>query len=391
MNSFKYQNPTKLIFCLDALDSLATEAEKIGDRILLHYGQNSIKRSGLYDRIIEIFETNNIQYFELGGVKSNPSYDLVEEGIKLCKENKIDAVLAVGGGSVIDSSKAIAAGTLYEGNFEDAFYYQKPIEQALNVGVVLTIPGSGSESSKGAVISIRNNAYKRDILSDAIIPKFAIINPSWFTTLKKEQAAAGISDIFAHLLERYFSPTEHVDFTDRMLEAAMRTIIHHGPLVIQDLNNINAWSEIALVSTIAHNNLLDSGRLSDWASHKIEHEVSGKYDTPHGLGLSIIFPAWMKYASKINPKKFNQFSNRIWNIDYAQDQVDLNINKGILAYTKFLKELGLPTTFREASLEINEEIIDELVYKCFEARQETFGNYVKIDKIAMKEILLLAQ
>lgn len=389
MLDFQFHNPAKIIYGTNSLDALGESLPQLGSKILLHYGQNSIKKSGLYDQIIHILEDSNIEYVELGGVKPNPLYDLVETGITLCRNEKVEGILAVGGGSVIDSAKAIAAGVVYEGNLEEAFYHSLPVSKALPLGCVLTIPAAGSESSKSSVVTIMDGKHKRSINSSALIPQFAIINPAWFTSLRADQAAAGISDIFSHLLERYFTQTTQVDFTDRLLEATMRTIIHYGPLVVNDVTNIDAWSEIGFAGTLAHNGLLGVGRQEDWASHRIEHELTARYDIPHGLGLAIVFPAWMKYVSNANLQRFEQFARRVFDVDYAYDNQALTIQKGIERYEQFLKDMYLPIRLHEAG--IFEDAFNDLVENAFEARKDSFGNFMKITREDMLEILKLAK
>lgn len=390
MLDFQFYNPARIIFGGNALESLSLQVTQLGKRVLLHYGQNSIKKSGLYDAVKQQLELADIEVFELGGVKANPTYDHVNQGVLLCKEHAIDGVLAVGGGSVIDSAKAIAAGVYYEGDdFQEAFVMNQSIGKALPVGCVLTIPAAGSESSPSSVVTVRDGRIKRSIKGDVLVPRFAIINPEWFTTLRKDQAAAGISDIFAHLLERYFTNTKHVDYTDRLLEATMRTVLHWGPRVIENLEDVNAWSEIGFAGTLAHNGLLGSGREEDWSSHRIEHELTALYDIPHGAGLAIVFPAWMKHVSKGNPRRFVQFAQRVFDVDYAIEQEDEIIALGIKRYEAFLKSLYLPIRLHEAGILSPDmsKIIDTMYYK----RSDYFGSYKHLYREDVKEILEFAR
>lgn len=387
MQDFNFYNPARIIFGQDSLPQLKEHLNDLGDTILFHYGQASIKKSGLYDTVLTILNESNVKVVELGGVKPNPTYDLVAEGLDLVKKHHITGILAVGGGSVIDSAKAIAAGALYEGEFEDAFYYNEHVDKALPVGCVLTIPAAGSESSASCVVTVYDNTHKRSIKGEAIIPKFAIINPTYFTTLSKQQAAAGISDIFSHLLERYFTHTQHVDYTDRLLEATMRTVVHYGVQVVNNLDDVDAWSEVAFAGTLAHNGLLGVGRQEDWASHRIEHELSTLYDIPHGVGLAIVFPAWMKYVCAENKKRFMQFAMRVFDVDFALEQEDLIIEKGIEKYEQFLKDMGLVT--RLSDLGIQSDDADVLIARAFEVRPDHFGHFKKITRDDMREILKL--
>lgn len=387
MQDFNFYNPARIVFGKDSLSQLKDNLHYLGDTILFHYGQASIKRSGLYDAILSILKDANIHVVELGGVKPNPTYDLVDEGLKLVEKHQVTGVLAVGGGSVIDSAKAIAAGALYKGEFEDAFYYNEHVDKALPVGCVLTIPAAGSESSASCVVTVYDNTHKRSIKGEAIIPKFAIINPEYFTTLTKAQAAAGISDIFSHLLERYFTHTQQVDYTDRLLEATMRTVVHYGVQVVHNLDDVDAWSEVAFAGTLAHNGLLGVGRQEDWASHRIEHELSTLYDIPHGVGLAVVFPAWMKYVYPENKKRFMQFAMRVFDVDYALEHENLIVEKGIEKYEQFLKDMGLMT--RLSDLDILSDDTEVLIDRAFEARPEHFGHFKKITRDGMREILKL--
>ena len=385
MNSFEYYNPARIIYGLDSLDQLQSQVKTLGAKILLHYGQTSIKRTGLYDEIMDILGKSGVEVFELGGVVANPEIDLVLKGIEICKDQGIEGILAVGGGSVIDSAKAIAAGVGMDLDIEEAYFSNLEITHALPIGCVLTIPAAGSESSNSSVVSVHQGKHKRSIKSEAIIPKFAIINPRLFTTLSKSQAAAGISDIMAHLLERYFTHTEHVDFTDRLLEGAMKCVIKYGPLVVHDLQDIDAWSELGFVGNLAHNGLLGMGRQQDWASHRIEHELSARYGIAHGLGLAIVFPAWMKYVFNENPKRFKQFAQRVFDIEPSLSSIE----EGIAAYEQFLISMDLPTRLSEAG--IFKTDIEFMVENVFENRVDSFGNFKKIKKEDMRKILEIAQ
>lgn len=384
MNSFEYYNPARIIYGLDSLNELVTQVKVLGNRILLHYGQSSIKKTGLYDEVMSLLNKAGVDVYELSGVVANPEIDLVHIGVEMCRKYDIDGILAVGGGSVIDSAKGIAAGAVMDIDIEDAYFSNLEITDALPVGCVLTIPAAGSESSNSSVVTVHDGKHKRSIKGEAIMPKFAIINPRLFTTLSRSQAAAGIADIMSHLLERYFTHTEHVDFTDRLLEGAMMTVIKYGPYIVDNLDDVDAWSEIGFVGNLAHNGLLGMGREQDWASHRIEHELSARYGIAHGLGLGIVFPAWMKYVCDENPNRFKQFAKRVFNIT-GEDAV----NRGILAYEQFIKDMYLPVRLSEAG--ILDTDIDFMVSNAFENREDTFGNFKKIRKEDMRNILEIAQ
>jgi alcohol dehydrogenase YqhD (iron-dependent ADH family) len=275
----------------------------------------TVWRYTLYERIVVSLENAGVEFLELPGVKPNPRLSLVNEGIKICRENGINFILAVGGGSAIDSAKAIAIGMPYSGDVWDFFTGKAVPEEALSIGTVLTIPAAGSEASTGCVITNEFGWYKWYVNSQLIHPKFSILNPELAFTLPKSQVVNGASDIMAHIMERYFTAVLNVELTDRLCEAVLKTVINNIPVVLKQPDNYSAWAEIMWAGTIAHNNLLNTGRTGDWASHDIEHELSGIYDVAHGAGLAVVLPAWMKYVYKHDIKRFSQYAVRVWNID----------------------------------------------------------------------------
>lgn len=283
---------------------------------------------------------------------------MVYEGIGLCKKEGIDFILAVGGGSTIDSSKAIAAGSVYDGDFWD-FYCGKPIENALNVGTILTIAAAGSEGSSNSVITNENGMLKRGASGDAIRPKFSILNPALTQTLPAYQTACGITDIIAHLYERYLTNTSEVEVTDRLIEALMLTMIHEGPRVIADPNNYDARANIMWAGMMAHNNSCGVGRTQDWNSHQIEHELSALYDCAHGAGLAVTLPAVFRYVMQHDVMRFAQVAVRVWGcqMDFAHPEV--TAGEGIERLRSFLISIGMPKNFAE--LGAREEDIPKLV------------------------------
>ncbi len=359
MNNFEFYSPTCFVFGKE-MECQAGEYVKRfgGNKVLLHYGGSSAKKSGLLDRVKASLDASGISYAELGGVKPNPRSGLVYEGIDLCKKEGIDFVLAVGGGSVIDSSKAIAAGVVYDGDFWD-FYQGKRIEKALPIGTVLTIAAAGSEGSGDSVITKEEGMFKRGASGDAIRPKFSILNPALTQTLPPYQTAAGITDIMAHLYERYLTNTEEVEVTDRLIEGLLLTMVHEGPRVIADPNNYEARANIMWAGTMAHNNSCGVGRSQDWSSHAIEHELSALYDCAHGAGLAVTMPAVFTYVMNHNVMRFAQVAVRVWgcNMDFAHPEV--TAMAGIKALQNFLISIGMPRNFEE--LGAKEEDIPTLV------------------------------
>ncbi|MEF2794605.1 MAG: iron-containing alcohol dehydrogenase, partial [Hydrogeniiclostridium sp.] len=330
MLNFEYYTPTKLVFGRGTQDGVGELVRSFGgSRVLLHYGGGSAKKSGAYDQVKNALSAAGLEVIELGGVKPNPRVSLVREGIRLCRERKVDFILALGGGSVIDSAKGIAAGVYYDGDVWDFYMKRAQVGEAIPIGVVLTIPAAGSETSAGSVVTNEDGHYKRDCMGVNLIPRFAVLNPEYCFTLPDYQVGAGVSDILAHVMERYFTNTAHVDLTDRLCESTMRTVMLHAGRVLENKRDYDAWAEIMWAGTIAHCNLLGTGREQDWASHNIEHELSAQYDIAHGAGLAIIFPAWMKYVNACNRGRFVQFAVRVMGVDLSFTDPEAIVNEGI--------------------------------------------------------------
>ena len=387
MDNFTFRNTTKIIFGKDTESQVGSETARYGNKILLHYGSGSIKKYGLYDRILKSLKDAGLEIIELGGVQPNPRLGLVKEGIDLCRREKIDFILAVGGGSAIDSAKAIAVGVPYNGDVWDFFTGKASVEKVIPVGVILTIAAAGSESSGNSVITNEEGLYKRAVGSDILRPRFAILNPEITYTLPPNQTTCGVSDIMAHIMERYFTTVKEVDLTDRLCEATLKTVINNALIVLEEPKNYAARAEIMWAGTIAHNDLLSTGRIGDWASHQIEHELSGIYDVPHGAGLSTIFPAWMKYVYKKDPEKFAQFAVRVWNVEPDFRDVEKTALEGIKRLKDFYKEIGLPVTLKEMNIPYDR--LEEMAEKCTEEGPR--GNFVKLNKNDVLEILMMAR
>lgn len=386
MNNFVYQNPTQLIFGKNTESTVGAEVSKYGKKVLLHYVGGSIKSTGLYDRIVSSLNESSVDFIELSGVQPNPRVSLVREGVTLCKEHNVDFILAVGGGSVIDSAKAIALGATNEDDVWNLIRGSEIKNNCLPLGVILTIPAAGSESSSGSVITNEEGLYKRAIGHGSMRPKFAILNPELTYTLPMSQTLNGLSDMLAHVMERYFVTTKNVELTDRLCEATMKTIINNARKVLVSPNNYDVRAEIMISGTVAHNNWLDIGRGGDWASHDIEHELSGIYDIAHGAGLSIIFPAWMKYVYKTDINRFVQFANRVWDIEIDINDLEGTALKGINALETFFKEIGLPT--RLSDVDIDGSRLEEMAKKSNEDGPR--GSFVKLYEKDVLSIFRLA-
>jgi len=350
MLNFSFLNPTRIIFGKDTHKEVGAYTAKYGKKVLLHYGGGSIKRSGLYDQVVQSLKDAGVDFVELGGVQPNPRLGLARKGIELARAEGVDFILAVGGGSVIDSAKCIAVGVPYDGDAWD-FHAQKAVPAtALGIGVVLTIPAAGSESSDSCVITNEDGLYKVGLSTDVFIPKFAILNPELTYTLPAYQTACGATDMLAHVMERYFTNTRNVDLSDKLCEALMRAIIHNAPLALNKPDDYNARAEIMWGGTLAHNNLVGMGRIGDWASHRMEHELSALYDIAHGAGLAIVFPAWMKNVYKHDITRFAQFANQVFGVEYDFWNPDNTALEGIARLERFLQSINMPIRLSQAEL-----------------------------------------
>jgi alcohol dehydrogenase YqhD (iron-dependent ADH family) len=389
MNNFNYRRITRFVFGKETETAVGRLVKKEGGtKVLIVYGGGSAIRSGLIDRVKESLDNEEIHYCEIMGVKPNPSDDLVYEGISICKEEGADFLLGVGGGSVIDTAKAIAIGSLYEGDFWDFYGRKKKVEKALPVGTICTIAAAGSEGSGSSVITQEETKLKRSSKSEKIVPIFSILNPELTITLPEYQTSCGITDMLAHVMERYFTNTKDVELTDRLCEGTMKAIINQAYKLIENPENYEARANIMWAGVVAHNNSIGMDREQDWSSHKIEHELSGMFDIAHGAGLAIVFPAWMKYVMNHDISRFVQFAHRVWDVDVDYNDLAMTALKGISQYEKFMKDIGMPIRLNE--LDITEDDIDKLVKQLGLKDGETTGSFVKLNKEDIKNIYKLA-
>ncbi|PKM54671.1 MAG: NADH-dependent alcohol dehydrogenase [Firmicutes bacterium HGW-Firmicutes-5] len=389
MLNFEFENRTKIIFGKKVEEQVGALVSANAKKVLLHYGGGSIKKSGLYDRVVNSLQEAGVEYVELGGVVANPRVSLVREGIKLCREEQVDFILAVGGGSVIDSAKGIAAGFYYQGDVWELYMREGTFDECLPIGVVLTIPAAGSESSGGSVVTNEDGLWKRDIGSLNLRPVFALLNPELTYTLPNYQTACGISDMLAHVMERYFTRVIKVDLTDRLAEAIMKSVIKQAHIINQSPDDYDARAEIMWAGTLAHNDLVGTGRQGDWASHGIEHELSGIYDIAHGAGLSIVFPAWMKHVYKSDIPRFAQFANRVFDIEINTMNLEETAIKGIEAMESFYGLIGMPT--RLSQVNIDETRFNEMANKATNDGTTTIGSFVPLTKADIMAIFELAK
>ena len=389
MNNFTFYCPTYFVFGQEEENNAGKYVKRFGGtKVLIHYGGGSVVRSGLLDRVKNSLLREGISFTELGGVMPNPRSGLVYEGIELCRKENVDFVLAVGGGSTIDSAKAIAAGTVYDGDFWD-FYMGKPVEKALPIGTILTIAAAGSEGSSDSVITKEEGMLKRGARGEAYRPAFSILNPALTQTLPPYQTACGITDIMAHLFERYFTNTKDVEMTDRVLEGLLMTMIHEAPKVMENPDDYQARANIMWAGMLGHNNCCGVGREHDWSSHALEHELSALYDCAHGAGLAVVFPAWMEYAMNHDVMRFAQVAHRVWGCDMDFQHPEITAKAGIDAFRKFLKFIGMPQTLAE--LGGKEEDIPYLAHTAAygNGNTGTLGGFVVLEERDMEEIYRL--
>lgn len=384
MENFNFYAPTFFAFGKGRESDCGELVKKFGgSKVLIHYGGGSVVRSGLLDRVTDSLEKAGVKFIKLGGVMPNPRSGLVYEGIKLCREEKVDFILAVGGGSTIDSAKAIAAGVVYDGDFWD-FYQGKLIEEALPVGTILTIAAAGSEGSPDSVITHEDGMIKRGASGDAIRPKFSILNPELTETLPAYQTACGITDIIAHLYERYLTNTSDVEVTDRLIESLILTMKTEAPKVMKNLQDYEARANIMWAGMVAHNNIVGVGRSQDWTSHQIEHELSALYDCAHGAGLAVTMPAVFTYNMSHDVMRFAQIAVRVWGCQMDFVHPEITAKEGIEALRSFLISIGMPKNFEE--LGAKEEDIEKLAYTCCYGRGDEGGRAGGFVSLEQKDV-----
>lgn len=390
MNNFTFFSPTYFVFGKETEHDAGSYVKRFGGtKTLIHFGGGSAVKSGLLDRVRASLDAAGIKHVSLGGVQPNPRSALVYEGIELCRKEKVDFVLAVGGGSVIDSAKAIALGVPYEGDFWDFYKGMRLVTKSLPLGTILTIPAAGSEGSPDTVITHERGNLKRAAHGETLRPVFSILNPALMNSLPAYQSACGIADIMAHIFERYFTNTKDVEVTDRLCEALLLTIIKEAPCVITNSADYQARSNIVWAGMIAHNDLCGVGREQDWASHCVEHELSALYDCAHGAGLAVIFPAWMTYVYKHDLERFARIAVNVWGCRLSED-IERTALEGIDCLKKFWKGLGLPLSFAE--LGAKESDIPAMAAKCFEEAggAKTLGSFVRLTQSDVEAVYRLA-
>ncbi len=377
MENFDYCTPTEYVFGRETQKRAGElTASRLGHKVMLCYGGCSAERSGLLEQVRESLKAEAVEFVELGGIRPNPTDDRVYEGIALGREAGIDGVLAVGGGSVIDTAKAIAGGIPYDGDFWDFWAGKAVMTHALPVGVILTIAAAGSEGSGNSVITKIDGGRKVSLRTNVLRPRFSILNPELTVTLPKFQTACGIVDMMAHIMERYFSNTPDCELTDRLCEGALKAIVDVAPRVMAAPADYQARANIMWAGTIAHNGICGTGRSEDWTSHAMEHELSALYGVAHGAGLAVVFPAWLEYVAQFNSDKIEQFGQRVFGVASAAE--------AITALRIFNRSLGMPITLGE--LGITDPDIPLLVKKLHETKGPLIGNFCPTDAVASAKI-----
>ncbi len=385
MLNFNIHFPTRIRFGRGKIEDLGKEILVWGDKVLLVYGGGSIKRSGLYEQILQIFQDNNITHVELSGVQPNPRISSVRQGVELCKKHEVNLVLAVGGGSTIDCAKIIAAGAVYDGNAWDFFTRKAKISYALPIGTILTLAATGSEMNANAVISNDDTKEKLGTGSPVLIPRFSILDPEYSFTVPPEQTAAGTVDIMSHIFEQYFSPTPGTFIQDRLAEAMLKTCIHYGPIAMAQPDNYEARANLMWTGSLALNGLLGAGKRTDWATHDIEHEISALYDVTHGLGLAVLTPYWMQYVlDEQTALRLAEYARNIWEISESDDIIAAQT--AIMKTADFFKSMNLASSLKEIGVE--KERLEEMAKKA--TSQGPLGAFRKLEYQDVLNILQAA-
>ncbi|MBQ6767216.1 MAG: iron-containing alcohol dehydrogenase [Prevotella sp.] len=393
MKDFKYFAPTEVVFGKTSEEQVADLVRKYGGRkVLVHYGGQSARRSGLLDKVMRLLHEGGLQCVELGGVVPNPRLSLVHKGIELCRKEQVDFILAVGGGSVIDSAKAIAYGVCYEGDVWDFYLGKSQAKACLPVASVLTIPAAGSEMSESSVITNEDGDVKLGYSNDLSRPKFAIMNPERTFTLPPYQTAAGVTDMMMHTMERYFTHDDDMTLTDAVAEAVLRTMKQCVFEVLKNPDDYRNRAQIMWGGSIAHNGLTGCGISDDWATHQLEHELSGLFDVTHGAGLAAIWPSWARYVMEGNVSRFVRFAVNVMDVENDFTDPKGTALRGIEAMERFYHAIGMPINIHELiGREITEAEIDEMVRKCSRNYQSTTGRFRVLTHEDMKAIYMMAR
>lgn len=392
MNSFEFYSPTKVIFGRDAEQRVGEELKSLGaDRVLIVFGGGSVKKSGLLARVEKQLEQSGIYFAELGGVCPNPRLGLVREGIELCRRDRINLLLAIGGGSTIDTAKAISIGVPYEGDVWD-FYSRKAVPQkALPTANILTIAAAGSETSMSSVITKEEGLEKRGCKSDLIRPRVTFMNPELLYTLSPYQTACGITDIMMHTFERYFTTSGENEMTDRIAEALLKTVMQYGLECMKDPFNYEARSEVMWAGSLSHNQLTGLGRSQDWATHQLEHELGGMFDVAHGAGLAAVWGSWARYVYKNDVMRFARYGVNVLGLNMDYDHPAQTALRAIEATEEYFVKIGMPISLPQLmGRELTEEEIKELSVKCTFYGERTIGGMMTLGEAEISDIYHMA-
>lgn len=390
MINYEFYCPTKILFGRGMEQKVGEETAKYSKKVLIVYGSQRIKKSGLFDTVTSSLEAAGVSWWELGGVKSNPRDDLVYEGIRICRENGIEFVLGVGGGSVIDTAKAVGYGVRYDGDFMDLYLGKANPSSCLRIGAVLTIPGAGSESSNGSVITSLSEGLKRSCDTDLARPTFAIMNPELTATVPLYHTLAGAFDAIAHAMERYFTNSEYVDFGDRMAEGIMKSMMKYMKLIKEDPTNYDYRAEIMWGCKVAQDDLIGVGREQSWESHLLQRDIGSIcMDSSHGAGLAVVVPHWMRHVYKVNLPRFAQWANRVMDVEVDTGDLEATALEGIDRLAKFIQELGMPTTLRDLGVASLDDI-EVMAKKAYPNGDETLGGFSHMTRQDFVEILTAA-
>ena len=392
MVNFDFYAPTKVIFGKDAEEQVGklVKAQNC-KKVLVHFGGNSAKKSGLLDRVFDSLKNEGIDYVSLGGVVPNPRLSKVYEGIELCKKSGVDFILAIGGGSVIDSSKAIGCGVKNDCDVWDLYSHKGQPTGCLPIGAILTIAAAGSEMSNSSVITNEEGWLKRSCKSDYARCKFAIMNPELTYTLPKYQTASGCTDVVMHTMERYFTTIKPMEITDSIAEGLMKTVIRNAKILMNDPENYNARAEVMWAGSLSHNNLTGCGSIGDWACHQLEHELGGMFDVAHGAGLSAIWGSWARYVYKTDVKRFAQFAINVMGVENNLGNPEKVALSGIEEVESFYGSIGMPTSINELGIKLTDEQINELACKCSFENTRSIGVFQSLNIEDMKKIYTMAR
>lgn len=392
MKNFEFYAPTKVVFGKDT-EAQVGELVKAQDckKVLVHFGGTSAKKSGLLDKVFESLKRSGIEYVSLGGVVPNPRLSKVYEGIELGKKEGIDFILAIGGGSVIDSAKAIGYGLANDCDVWDIYTRKAEPAGCLPIGAILTIAAAGSEMSDSSVITNEDGWLKRGYSSNYSRCKFAIMNPELTYTLPQYQTASGATDILLHTMERYFTTEKTMEITDSISEGLMRTVMHNAKMLMKDPTNYEARAEIMWAGSLSHNGLTGCGSVGDWACHQLEHELSGMFDVAHGAGLAAVWGSWARYVYKTDVTRFVQFAVNVMGVSNDFRNPEKVALEGIEAMENFYRSIYMPTSISELNIKLTDEQIDELAYKCSFKDTRTIGSFKILNKNDMKSIYTMAR